>query len=84
MLFDVKNKIIITPSYNLFVFWADISWWLCFNSSNKQMIFLKQTLCGTEKLYLPLETGNVSQFAFAAFSGVAAGHKVNRSWGRCV
>lgn len=29
----------------------------------------------------PLETSNVSQFAFAAFSRVAAGHKVNSSWG---
>lgn len=27
--------------------------------------------------YIPLETGNVSQFALAALSGVAAGHKVN-------
>lgn len=31
-----------------------------------------------------LQTCNVSQFAFAAFSGVAAGHKVNSSIGRYV
>lgn len=46
------------------------------------MVFLKQTLQATDELYIPLETCDVSQFAFAAFSRVAAGHKVNSSWGR--
>lgn len=54
---------------------------LCVNISHQQMVFLKQNLDAIE-LYLPLETCNVSQFAFAAFSRVAAGHKVNSSWGR--
>lgn len=45
------------------------------------MVLLKQSLKGAEELYLPLQTGDVSQFAFAAFSGVAAGHKVNGSVG---
>lgn len=49
------------------------------------MVFQEQTPQGKEEVYLPLETGDVSQFAFAAFSRVAAGHKVNSSWGRmCV
>ncbi len=46
------------------------------------MVFLKLTLQAMEELYIPLETCDVSQFAFAAFSRVAAGHKVNSSWGR--
>lgn len=46
------------------------------------MVFLKQPLWAIEELHIPLETCDVSQFAFAAFSGVAAGHKVNSSWGR--
>lgn len=49
--------------------------------SHQQMVFLKQTLQAIEELYIPLETCDVSQFAFAAFSRVAAGHKVNSSWG---
>lgn len=52
------------------------------NVSHEQMAYLKQTLQAVEELHIPLETCNVSQFAFAAFSGVAAGHKVNSSWGR--
>lgn len=40
-----------------------------------------KTLQAIEELYIPLETCDVSQFAFAAFSRVAAGHKVNSSWG---
>lgn len=46
------------------------------------MVFLKLSLQAKEDLYIPLETCDVSQFAFAAFSRVAAGHKVNSSWGR--
>lgn len=48
------------------------------------MVFLKQTVQAIEKFYIPLEACNVPQFAFAAFSRVAAGYKVNSSWGRCV
>lgn len=54
---------------------------LCVNISRQQMVFLKQVLHAID-LYLPFKTCDVSQFAFAAFSGVAAGHKVNSPWGR--
>lgn len=46
--------------------------------------FLRQSLQAIGDFHIPLETSNVPQFAFAAFSGVAAGHKVNSSWGRCM
>lgn len=40
----------------------------------------KANPAGYRRAYIPLETCDVSQFAFAAFSRVAAGHKVNSSW----
>ena len=47
------------------------------------MVSLKQTLQDVQyrELYIPLQTRDVPQFAFAAFSRVAAGHKVNSSLG---
>lgn len=42
-------------------------------------MIIMHTLKGMEKLYAPFETCNVSQFAFTAFSRVAAGHKVHSS-----
>lgn len=41
----------------------------------------KANAAGYRRAYIPLETCDVSQFAFAAFSRVAAGHKVNSSVG---
>lgn len=49
------------------------------NNIHKQMVFLKQIVQAIEKFYIPLEACNVPQFAFAAFSRVAAGYKVNSS-----
>ena len=71
-----------THSYRAYLFAVLIVAVLFINISHEQMAFLKQTLQATEELYIPLETCDVSQFAFAAFSRVAAGHKVNSSWGR--
>lgn len=42
----------------------------------------KHTFSGKGDVYIPFQTCNVSQFAFAAVSGVAAGHKVNSSRGK--
>lgn len=48
------------------------------------IIIIKTFLQAIGDFDIPLETCNVPQFAFAAFSGVAAGHKVNSSWRRCM
>lgn len=48
------------------------------------LIIKKKFLQAIGDFDIPLETCNVPQFAFAALSGVAAGHKVNSSWKRCM
>ena len=37
----------------------------------------------TGLILIPLKTGDVSQFALAAFGGIAAGHKVNSPRKKC-